>query len=208
MAELGASMDADEKLLWKIVSDFTNLGLVTRLRRTDEQIALSPRPVGHWTSRGSGAHGLGYASDEEIFERFGEYLDYSGRMKTYFTKEKNLVDRRKRTAKMKERGITTQIEYHLTQIGKDRGKELLQEINEELWAHNAVEADISLVRTATYAVLAKINAEQNPDDPLSWLRMAEAMDKAKRPEEAERCRKTAMELIEKKRKEDPRFRAH
>jgi hypothetical protein len=195
MAELGASMDADEKLLWKIVSDFTNLGLVTRLRRTDEQIALSPRPVGHWTSRGSGAHGLGYASDEEIFERFGEYLDYSGRMKTYFTKEKNLVDRRTRTAKMKERGITTQIEYHLTQIGKDRGKELLQEINEELRERERDEANSRLQMDAYWVANRKVYAEKNPDDPLSWLILARTLDEFNCPREAERYRMIAIDLI-------------
>jgi hypothetical protein len=195
MAELGASMDADEKLLWKIVSDFTNLGLVTRLRRTDEQIALSPRPVGHWTSRGSGAHGLGYASDEEIFERFGEYLDYSGRMKTYFTKEKNLVDRRTRSAKMKERGITTQIEYHLKQIGKDRGEELLQEINEELRERERDEANSRLKTDASWVANRKVYAEKNPDDPLSWLILARTLDEFNCPREAERYRMIAIDLI-------------
>jgi hypothetical protein len=195
MAELGASMDADEKLLWKIVSDFTNLGLVTRLRRTDEQIALSPRPVGHWTSRGSGAHGLGYASDEEIFERFGEYLDYSGRMKTYFTKEKNLVDRRTRSAKMKERGITTQIEYHLKQIGKDRGEELLQEINEELRERERDEANRRLKTDAYWVANRKVYAEKNPDDPLSWLILARTLDEFNCPREAERYRMIAIDLI-------------
>jgi predicted Zn-dependent protease len=58
-------------------------------------------------------------------------------------------------------------------------------------------ADAKLLRAAEAAVEAKAEAEANPDDPLSWLRMAEAMDAANRHEEAERCRKTAMELMEK-----------
>ena len=57
--------------------------------------------------------------------------------------------------------------------------------------------DAELLRAAEAAVKAKVEAEANPDDPLSWLRMAEAMDAANRHEEAERCRKTAMDLMEK-----------
>jgi len=57
--------------------------------------------------------------------------------------------------------------------------------------------DQRLLNLASEAVKAKAEAEANPDDPLLWLRMAEAMDAANRQEEAERARKTAMELMEK-----------
>ena len=58
--------------------------------------------------------------------------------------------------------------------------------------------DLELLQRTEEAVRAKREAEANPNDPLSWLRMAKAMDAANRHEEAERCRKTAMELMEKK----------
>jgi len=71
---------------------------------------------------------------------------------------------------------------------------------EEADAKKVAEAatkDAELLRVTREAVRAKTEAEANPNDPLSWLRMAEAMDAANRHEEAERCRKTAMELMEK-----------
>ena len=61
----------------------------------------------------------------------------------------------------------------------------------------AAAKDSELLQRTEEAVRAKREAEANPNDPLSWLRMAEAMDTANRHEEAERCRKTAMELMEK-----------
>ncbi len=87
----------------------------------------------------------------------------------------------------------------------DREKSRIQQENEakakaEADAKAVAEAaakDSELLQRTEEAVRAKREAEANPNDPLSWLRMAEAMDAANRHEEAERCRKTAMELMEK-----------
>ena len=87
----------------------------------------------------------------------------------------------------------------------DREKSRIQQENEakartEADAKAVAEAaakDSELLQRTEEAVRAKREAELNPNDPLSWLRMAEAMDAANRHEEAERCRKTAMELMEK-----------
>jgi hypothetical protein len=43
---------------------------------------------------------------------------------------------------------------------------------------------------------AHAEVEANPEDPLSWLRFAKALEPVK-PEEAERCRRKAMNLMEK-----------
>ena len=61
------------------------------------------------------------------------------------------------------------------------------------------EADLLHVTEA--AVRAKINAENNPKDPLGWLLMAEAMEKASRHEEALRGRRIAIDLMEKQEEE-------
>ena len=61
------------------------------------------------------------------------------------------------------------------------------------------EADLLHVTEAV--VRAKINAENNPKDPLGWLLMAEAMEKANRHEEALRGRRIAIDLMEKQEEE-------
>ena len=58
--------------------------------------------------------------------------------------------------------------------------------------------DLELLQRTEETLRAEGETDANPNDPLSWLRMAEAMDAAKRHEEAERCRKTAMLLMKKK----------
>jgi predicted adenine nucleotide alpha hydrolase (AANH) superfamily ATPase len=86
---------------------------------------------------------------------------------------------------------------HLTKKGYELWYAPIKRLEEERTARAKATADAKLLRAAEAAVEAKAEAEANPDDPLSWLRMAEAMDAANRHEEAERCRKTAMELMEK-----------
>lgn len=67
---------------------------------------------------------------------------------------------------------------------------------EKLAAEQQATKEAILLQESEVAVRAKINAEKNPKDPLGWLLMAEAMEKANRPEEAMRGRRIAMELIE------------
>jgi hypothetical protein len=96
--------------------------------------------------------------------------------------------------------------------GLERIKESRKLTKEAAIAHNemkmreyaaqkkaAEEADLLHVTEA--AVRAKINAENNPKDPLGWLLMAEAMEKANRHEEALRGRRIAMDLMEKQEEE-------
>lgn len=61
--------------------------------------------------------------------------------------------------------------------------------------------EANLLHVTEAAVRAKINAENNPKDPLGWLLMAEAMEKANRHEEALRGRRIAMDLMEKQEEE-------
>ena len=58
--------------------------------------------------------------------------------------------------------------------------------------------DAQLLHLAKAAVEAKLEAETNPNNPMSWLKAAEAMESANRHDEAERYRKTALDLDEKK----------
>ena len=89
-------------------------------------------------------------------------------------------------------------EIHLTKKGSERPEALADARRSAISERLKAEEEVRLLAWTRAAVEAKAKAEANPDDPLSWLRMAEAMDRAKRPEEAERCRKTAMDLMEKK----------
>ena len=96
--------------------------------------------------------------------------------------------------------------------GLERIKENRKLAKEAAIAHNEMmmreyaeqkkaDEEANLLHVTEAAVRAKINAENNPKDPLGWLLMAEAMEKANRHEEALRGRRIAMDLMEKQEEE-------
>lgn len=96
--------------------------------------------------------------------------------------------------------------------GLERIKEKRKLTKEAAIAHNEMimreyaeqkkaDEEANLLHVTEAAVRAKINAENNPKDPLGWLLMAEAMEKANRHEEALRGRRIAMDLMEKQEEE-------
>lgn len=96
--------------------------------------------------------------------------------------------------------------------GLERIKEDRKLAKEAAIAHNEMrmreyaeqkkaDEEANLLHVTEAAVRAKINAENNPKDPLGWLLMAEAMEKANRHEEALRGRRIAMDLMEKQEEE-------
>lgn len=96
--------------------------------------------------------------------------------------------------------------------GFERIKENRKLAKEAAIAHNEMrmreyaeqkkaDEEANLLHVTEAAVRAKINAENNPKDPLGWLLMAEAMEKANRHEEALRGRRIAMDLMEKQEEE-------
>ena len=138
-----------------------------------------------------GLYGFGYATEEEIRTevRKVRHVDniwdiLGGLEKAGFVKREPFGKK----YHLKEKGFE-----HWEAVQIQRSLESRKRFEEaEKLAHEQ-----RLLLAAEAAVKAKAEAEANPDDPLSWLRMAEAMEAANRHEEAERCRKTAMDLIEK-----------
>ena len=138
-----------------------------------------------------GLYGFGYATQEEIL--------------TEVRKVRHVDNWWEILGELENRGFVKRAlsvkKYHLTEKGfaafdwlrnkkEEESRKRFEEA--EKLAHEQ-----RLLLAAEAAVKAKAEAEANPDDPLSWLRMAEAMEAANRHEEAERCRKTAMDLMEK-----------
>ena len=73
------------------------------------------------------------------------------------------------------------------------------EYMEALLAERTAEYELRMARAESgWKEYEKAHAEveANPEDPLSWLRLAKALEPVK-PEEAERCRRKAMNLREK-----------
>ena len=101
---------------------------------------------------------------------------------------------------LENKGLVTRSSYStsLTRKGFTLYVAKVREEEEKYRKEDEIRHDAWLLQVAKAAVEAKLEAEANPDNPMSWLRLAEAMEAANRHDEAERCRKTAMDLIEKK----------
>ena len=136
-----------------------------------------------------GLYGFGYATQEEILTEVRKVRHVDNIWKILIELENcGFVRSMSKKYHLKEKGFE-----HWEAVQIQRSLESRKRFEEaEKLAHEQ-----RLLLAAEAAVKAKAEAEANPDDPLSWLRMAEAMEAANRHEEAERCRKTAMDLMEK-----------
>jgi hypothetical protein len=188
-----------ERRKYKTIPPIIHAHNITQSRKNQKKFAAAVEA--NEKGRG-GAYGFGYATIEEV----NEWLPSSSRIHhsgfglwiggPY--SDSRVYKRKISRGFLKDDGV----EYHLTQEGyqhweaQKRDEAAVQEAR--VLEAEKVTHEERLLQAAEAAVKVKAEAEANPDDPLSWLRMAEAMDAANRHEEAERCRKTAMELIEKK----------
>jgi len=143
-----------------------------------------------------GEYGFGSVKQQEIMNLYARWCKERGYQ---WTDNWTSFLNRNRVSKLTDSSDSwnnDKCRLHLTEKGEEYYRDrILKPEFDRLWNERIKADEERLLSLNKAAADAKKYAESNPDDALSWLKLAKAMDEANLPEEAEFYRKKAIDLV-------------